>query len=293
MKWKMLVQAVAVCTVGLIGCGPVEPSEQGAVGAPETLVEGGDRPVTSSATIDLLPYILPNCSAASTQWRTQTGGTRWTIPMGYDGSGRKQFITVKSQNGKDYESYTADGSWIRIWKDTSWAYLNPNNNADYCDEQCGVLGQPTTCKHEWANDPAEYAYQAPKDTGDWGGAKILPRYFNADGGVYTYQFNLYIDAQSETTCGACDSWHEGSTWQQYTLQYLASVTSPTGITYTNVIKKVITGGAGTNEVTYYAKGYGFVGFEVIGSTYKDWISGTTSGVSWPTICMGGSSSTVC
>lgn len=281
---KILLSAVAA--LGLIGCGPVSSDEM--PGTEFDLPQ--DAPVAVSGSIDTLPYVIPSCAGAGTKYFTERGLRRWFIPKGIDGSGRKQWIYVKSANGADYESMTADGSWIRLWKDTSWAYMNPNNPGEYCDEQCGSAGVATDCRHQWRNDPTPqgYAYQAPKDTGDWGGAKIMPRYIESSV-VTTINVGLYIDAQSENTCGNCASWHEGSGGQTYTVQYLASYTNPaTGFVYNNVLKKVITGGIGANEVYYYAYGRGWVGYEVKGTTYRDWVNGTGADVGNPYTCANGS-----
>lgn len=248
---------------------------------------------TSPGVVDVLTYMTSGCGAAGPQYSTQKAA-RWYVPMGKDSSGRKQFVYVKGHNGKDYESYTADESWIRLWKDTSWAYFDDGLQT-YCDEQCGALNQPTSCRHQWRGDsvPAGYAYQAPKDSTDWGGAKVMPRYFDTARGVQTYTFGIYVDAQSENTCGACDSWHEGSTFQKYTVEYLPSVTAPNGVQYTNVLKKVIIDGAGKNEVYFFAQGKGWVGYEVQGSSYKDWINGSTTGISYPSICSSGGAVSHC
>ena len=295
MKKTVLGSLVAF---GLIGCGPIEQDEETQQG---NATEGVtiDGPALAVGTVDLFNYIAPGCAGAGPQYTTQVGGRRWFIPKGYDGSGRKQFQYVKSWNGADYEHFTADGSWIRLWKDTSWAYFDPSINS-YCDEQCGAGGQPTTCKHQWANDyvPGGYAYQNPKDMGDWGGQKILPRYFNTDFGLQyfpssTGAFSILVDAQSENTCGDCASWHEGQGPQRYTIQHLASVTAPNGTVYSNVIKKVVVYGLGQNEVYYYAYGRGWVGYEVQGSTYKDWVTGTTSGTGTPYTCTSGGASSIC
>ncbi|WP_438036600.1 hypothetical protein [Sorangium sp. So ce204] len=248
----------------------------------------------TSSVVDLFDYMTPGCSASGPQYTTQVTGARWYVPQGKDDSGRRQFVYVKGRNGADYESYTADEQWNPLWKDTSWAYFDTGIQT-YCDEQCGALNCPTDCRHQWRGDPVSggYAYQAPKDTTDWGGAKVLPRYFDKSRGVQTYTFDIYVDAQSETTCGACDSWHEGWTWQRYTVEHLSSVTAPNGQVYTDVIKKVIIDGAGKDEVYYFAKGSGWIGYEVQHSTYKDWINGTTTGVSLPTICPGGGPASSC
>jgi hypothetical protein len=246
---------------------------------------------TPTTTIDLFSYVAPGCGAAGLQYSAQAG-IRWYVPMGKDSSGRKQFAYVKNHSGTDYESYTADEQWIRLWKDTSWAYFE---NGTYCDEQCGALKQPTSCKHQWRGDPVPggYAYQAPKDTSDWGGAKVLPRYFNPALGTQTFTFNIYVDAQSESTCGACDSWHEGYTSQTYTVQRLSSVTAPNGTVYNDVIKKVIIDGAGKDEVYYFAYGKGWVGYELLNTTYKDWVTGLTSGALYPATCSSGGAVSNC
>jgi hypothetical protein len=288
MKKILLSSVVAF---GLIGCGPV--SEEELPGTEFDLPE--QAPVAVSGVIDVLPYFVPSCGGAGAKYYTERGLRRWFVPKGYDGSGRKQFMYVKNNSGADYESMTADGSWIRLWKDTSWAYLS---GGTYCDEQCGSTGVPTDCRHQWRNDPTPqgYAYQAPKDTGDWGGAKLMPRYIDT-AIITTVNVNLYIDAQRETgsnACGDCQSWHEGSGGQTYTIQYLSSYTNPaTGFVYSNVLKKVITGGIGAGEHYYYAYGKGWVGYEVPSAGYRDWVTGTNADVASPVNCTNGTAYSIC
>ena len=254
----------------------------------------------AAGSYDVMNYVTPSCSSPGPQYTAQHTSARWYVPMGKDGAGRSRFVYVTSTNGADFLEYTADNSYIRLWRDTSWAYAD---NGQFCDEQCGVQGQPTSCKHQWNNDPATYAYDAPRDTGDGAGSKDFPRYIPADDLLRTYgPFNVSIDARNEATCGDCASWHQGSGCTIYTVQHLPSVTSPTAQTYYEVIKKIVLPSdpnrascpypIGAGEVFYYAKNIGWVGFELPG--YQDWITGQTSGVSGPSqACAGLSQGSFC
>jgi hypothetical protein len=247
---------------------------------------------------DVAHYIIPSCSAAvsyTTKNKDGAVGIFRYIPMGTL-NGAARFVYVKNPDGKDFEEFTADGSYIRLWTDSSFAYLNPLNDGDHCDEQCGVRGAPTDCRHQWQGTQGDYAYQTPRDAANASlGGKRIPRFIPLDNQPHSYDFVSHIRAKHENNCTDCDSWHEeenlGNT---IVVQHFDSVTSQTSPSkkFTDVIKVSILAGPGAGESYYYARGMGWVGYQA--GSFWNWVTGRSTATPSPALsCLSYSQGSFC
>ncbi|MBN8468819.1 hypothetical protein JYJ95_20150 [Corallococcus exiguus] len=279
-----------------VGCWSHEDAGEAQPEVSDESVQEATRQLVTQ--FDVAHYVIPSCSAAvSYATKDSNGGVgifRY-IPMGTL-NGAARFVYVKNPDGKDFEEFTADGSYIRLWTDSSFAYLNPQTNSDYCDEQCGGRGVPTDCRRQWEGTPGDYAYQAPRDASNTNlGGPRIPRFIPLDNQVHTYSFVSHILSKHENNCTDCDSWHEGDNQgNTISVQHLDSVTSPAPLSkkFTDVIKMSITAGPGAGETYYYARGMGWVGYQSGG--YWNWVTGRSSATPVPSLsCLNYSQGSFC
>jgi hypothetical protein len=284
---KCQTRGADICQVcpGYSGCGVCTPAASGAGGAGSTQLSLTGTPtfccpagevVTPSNTCayDLAQYAVPSCDTAKSWATLRDDGSAgfWRfVPLGVSttSSSSAHFIYIKSPDAWNFEEYFIDNDAIRLWRDTSWAYQDPPGSTTWCDEWCGSTGS-SACKSKYP-DPtvAHFAYMAPRDQINPSlGAVRLPRYFDPVG-QNTFKVNATITGASDDACAPCSSWHSGSTTITSQLSHLNNLSSPTGQTYTDVILLEITDGAGKGEKTYYARGYGWIGFE--SGTAHEWI----------------------
>jgi hypothetical protein len=106
--------------------------------------------------------------------------------------------------------------------------------------------------------PSPYAYTFYRQTNQYAGASWFNRCINI-GVTNTTQF--YVQAASKSTCTTCDCNLAGYTSHSYTATHYQSWNG-----YNDVIGMSITGGAGSGESYYYAKGLGWVGFNGVPAT---------------------------
>jgi hypothetical protein len=264
-----------VCTSAASGAGGAGSTQLSLTGTPTFCCPAGEV-VTPSNTCayDLAQYAVPSCDTAKSWATLRDDGSAgfWRfVPLGVSTtpSSSAHFIYIKSPDAWNFEEYFIDNDAIRLWRDTSWAYQDPPGSTTWCDEWCGSTGS-SACKSKYP-DPtvAHFAYMAPRDQINPSlGAVRLPRYFDPVG-QNTFKVNATITGASDDACAPCSSWHSGSTTITSQLSHLNSLSSPTGQTYTDVILLEITDGAGKGEKTYYARGYGWIGFE--SGTAHEWI----------------------
>lgn len=241
-------------------------------------------------TYDLGHYVIPNCDTPKA-WNATGTGMRRFIPMGVDGAGRARYVYVTSGDGAAFLEFTIDSNNIRFWADASWAHNNhppaPEcGGSDYCDEVSGPVGVPTSnCRclwyHGWGS--ADYVYNAPRAAANENvGAKFLPRYVTLSGSLETTVSlgSSVTRARRKSNCSATTSWHSSAPGSsQSSSVAIRHYSSYNG--FSDVIRVRAVAGPGTGEIFYYARGYGWVGFQSGG--YSDWITSASGATPYPNL----------
>ncbi len=254
-----------------------------ATGAPldvdllDALEQGAGDPeqVTSAYFYDIAEYMAPSCSAPVDLKFNDPYEVRRYVPVGVR-NGEPAWIYAKDAD-KGFEEYTAGRGWIRLWTDTTWAWENQSAPGSFCDETCGAQGVKTSCYHEWdpnSGSPTAYAYLAPREAQNPGlGAKFLPRYIPRDDRAYTYDVSSFLHARKRSDCSACpgnDSWHASPNTAVTIKAVVKHVDAYRG--WSDLIMKVTVAGSGKGDRFWYARGYGFVGFEQLDHNSLDMTS---------------------
>ena len=243
-----------------------------------------------ATTYDLGQYVIPSCDTTLSYNAEQTG-TRRFIPMGVDGAGRARYVYVTSSDGANFLEFTIDSNYIRFWADSSWAHNNhppaPEcGGSDFCDEVSGPVGVATsTCRclwyHGWGS--ADYVFNAPRDASNESlGARFLPRHVTLSGSQETTVSlgSSVTRARRKSDCSATTSWHSSAPGTSQSSSVAISWLSAYH-NFSDVIRVRTATGPGTGETFYYAKGYGWVGFENGG--YSDWVTTPSSATPVPSL----------
>jgi hypothetical protein len=257
---------------------PVEPVAQEELGA---------ATAAASGTYDLANYVIPRCDGPRAYTTSGTGLRRF-VPMGVNASGQGRYVYVTSADGSNFLEFTIGARWIRLVTDSSWAHDNlpdklscGNPPTAYCDEVCGPIGVPTSeCRCLWWHGAgsADYVVNSPRDAANLNeGARFLPRTVTLSGETETQVAlgSSVTRAQRKSNCTECESWHSSppGTSQASTIaiKHMASYNG-----YTDVLSVRTVSGPGMGEKFYYARGWGWVGYENASGSYTDWITSTSS-----------------
>jgi len=262
MRLNPLMGAVLVL-VTLTGCAPEEPlpvetpaSEQ--TPAPEQSAPTGEELGTVKqevGEIDLLPYFCPACVSQGTG-RANKVGDECFYTFGARVKGKSGFYINKSCNNADgYEEFTYDNTWIYHLADTTWASKIDGvwQNAKCYD------GRPAYSTYLNANVGAQ--------NGDCSG--FVPS-MGSEGGRWALRWmapgqsttnTVTIVAFAEGDCGCCKAQYTGPSGRTIKLVSKETLDLGNGLGVREVVRLAIMSGPGGGENFWYAKNYGWIGFQ--------------------------------
>jgi len=199
---------------------------------------------------DLLDYYLPNSDYVI----HMNNGEKFHTFAGVINS-RSGFTTLKSAEGKWYEEYTYDNDKIYLNRDTTWATgfnqnvkcTNPNTQNDAAF--VWLLGH-------YEKDEARSLVGSDKEGGVW-----IDRRLSV--GDTTDRGQITVTGFDKTTCQPCDTQYVGKTGGTVKLVEVFSTWKggADGKEFNDVAHIWVTGGTGSGEHFYLAKGIGRVGWK--------------------------------
>jgi hypothetical protein len=221
----------------------------------------------SAERLDLLEYFLPDKTQPGTTVRNvqiNANEVFYTFPATI--KGRQGFVIIKNWDGTNYEEFTYDDRYIYHWRDTTWA-SGPNqdftctgppghphlgNEAFFTllDGTFGSLRNKGSMCEEWERHK------------DLEGAKWVPRYMSVGDEECLGRTVIGFSERDDCLCCTNDVVGPGITCMKLVAHYeYWRGDHPEAQGYNDVIRITAMSGPGKGESWYYAKGYGWVGYE--------------------------------
>jgi PKD repeat protein len=215
---------------------------------------------TRAGAVDFAEYLLPGNACSQRSLANDFGNQRkFTIPLGMEGNlGR--FLIMKGSDSTGFEEWFVDSEWFYLRSDTTWAWQNPANPAEWCDTVCGTgNGNPANCRKRWRGDVADWAYSSHFDPSNRSRpARWVKRHLNLPsfGSQDSFFTDIGIEGRKLSSCAACGTNFDSPSVRRWTTA--TRIQSWNG--FGDVIELRITGGPGAGERYYFARGRGWVGF---------------------------------
>ena len=247
---RALLTFVAVAPLLALACS-AEPGGDAST-AGESSVASAAGSLCAPGEVDLAAYVLPRCDAPSLPRKGLDGDLLRTFPIA-SSDGRAHFAVLKSADGQGLEEWSVDRTWLRIYKDTTWAFNPDKQGRTWCDVQCSLSNElDGQCKMRWRGDEGAWAYTVYRDVDGAPGAKWLPRCARP-GKSYTTEFR--VDAADARSCAGCDTNLSGEAGHTVAISRHLGWNG-----YGDVIGVEVVEGAGKGESYFYGRGLGWVGF---------------------------------
>ncbi len=225
---------------------------------------------------DVVAYTVPDCNYGGPNNQMNDGEQFQTVTL--RNGGDRGYYFVKSADGKGFEEWRFDDSWVRIRRDTTWAFYN---GSDWCDMTCSM---DPPCLHRWAGDQGDWAATEYQDTSSTAVAAPMYKRCVADGEDFSTSY--VVAAMHLADCSTCQAKYTGSTGHSVHVSHLGSWHG-----MDDVLQMQITGGSGSGEAYFYAKGRGWIGF-TLGAT-EHYATGTAGAISPQDSCGGFALASVC
>lgn len=245
----LLASAISVATLLSLGCAS---SVDGDPDAPPASAASAAAARCAPGEVDLAAYVLPRCDGPSAPNKGIDGDLLRTFPTAST-DGRAHFVVLKSKDGEGLEEWSVDREWLRIYKDTTWAFNPDKQGRLWCDVQCSATNElDGQCKMRWRGDDGAWAYTVYRDEDGAPGAKWLPRCVKP-GKEYTTRF--VVSAGDARSCASCDTNLSGAGAHTVRISRAAEWNGRFDVVTVEVIL-----GVGQGESYSYGRGLGWVGF---------------------------------